>query len=94
MSEAIDILKSEKPVLMGKFGVEEIALFGSAARGEETPESDIDILVKRKIQTLENYFNILDCLESKLHRKIDLVTLHSGLSERFLRIIKKDLIYV
>lgn len=79
---------------MAKFGVEEIALFGLAARGEETPESDIDILVKRRIQTLENYFSLLDYLESKLHRKIDLVTLHNGLSERFLRVIKKDLVYV
>ena len=33
------------PVLL-PFGVEEIALFGSVARGEETVESDLDILVR------------------------------------------------
>jgi hypothetical protein len=94
MSATLDILKAEKPVLMRDFGVEEIAVFGSVARGDEHTGSDVDILVKRKIQTLDNYFKILDYLESKLHRRIDLVTLHTGLSERFLRVIKKDLVYV
>ena len=30
---------------LNKFGVKSLALFGSVARGEETPESDVDILV-------------------------------------------------
>ncbi len=94
MTSALEILRSEKTLLQEKFGVEEIAVFGSTARGEETSESDIDILVKRKIQTIDNYFSLLDYLEKRLHKRIDLVTLHSGLSQRFLKIIKKDLVYV
>ena len=94
MYNPVEILKTEKPILMEKFGVEEIGLFGSFARGENLPDSDVDILVKRKIQTLDNYFSLLDYLESKFHKKIDLVTYHSGLSERFLNLIKKDIIYV
>ena len=90
----IESIKFEKPYLQEHFGVEEIALFGSYARGEEKTESDIDILVKMNVKTLRNYFSILDYLEAKFHKKIDLVTKHDQLSERFLRIVNKDIIYV
>ena len=90
----IDSIKSEKAFLQDNFGVEEIALFGSYARGEETMNSDVDILVKMKIKTLHNYFSLLDFLESKFHKRIDLITKHNNLSERFLRVISKDMIYV
>ena len=90
----IDSIKAEKPYLQAHFGVEEIALFGSYARGDETADSDVDILVKMKTKTLGNYFSLLDFLEAKFHKKIDLVTKHTNLSERFLRVISKDIIYV
>jgi predicted nucleotidyltransferase len=90
----IDTIKTEKPYLQKQFGVEEIALFGSYARGEENPDSDVDILVKMDKKTLGNYFSLLDYLEAKFHKKIDLITKHENLSERFLRMINKDIFYV
>lgn len=87
-------IKADKPYLQEHFGVEEIALFGSYARGDEKPDSDVDILVNTKIKTLKNYFSLLDYLEAKLHKKIDLVTKHNNLSERFVNLINKDIIYV
>lgn len=90
----LDLIRTEKPYLQAHFGVEEIALFGSYARDEAKSESDVDILVNMKIKTLGNYFSLMDYLEMKLQKKIDLVTKHSNLSERFVRIINKDLIYV
>lgn len=90
----INSIKAEKPYLQEHFGVEEIALFGSYARGEETTDSDLDIMVKMETKTLNNYFLLLDFLEAKFQKKIDLVTKHANLSEQFLRIINKDIIYV
>ncbi len=90
----IESIKTEKPYLQEHFGVEEIALFGSYARGDETEESDIDIMVKISMKTLKNYFSLLDYLEAKFKKKIDLVTNHKNLSERFIRIISKDIVYV
>jgi predicted nucleotidyltransferase len=92
--QIIASIKAEKPYLQEHFGVEEIALFGSYARGEENADSDVDILVKMKIKTLGNYFSLLDYLEAKFRKKIDLVTKHTGLSERFVHLINKDIIYV
>lgn len=90
----IDSIKAEKAYLEQHFGVEEIALFGSYARGEESESSDLDILVKLKAKTLNNYFSLLDYLETKFQKKIDLVTKHNNLSARFLTLINKDIIYV
>lgn len=90
----LELIKAEKPFLRAQFGVEEIALFGSYARGDQKSGSDVDIFVSIKNKTLGNYFSLMDYLEKKLHKKIDLVTRHNNLSERFVRIINKDLIYV
>ncbi|MBQ6765469.1 MAG: nucleotidyltransferase domain-containing protein [Paludibacteraceae bacterium] len=56
--------------------VEKAYLFGSCSRGEETPDSDIDILV-----TLDytkpiglKYFGMICDLEKTLGRKVDLVS--------------------
>ena len=51
-------------------------LFGSFARGEETPDSDVDILVtydrKTKVGLLKHAAMIID-LEKMLQRNVDLV---------------------
>ena len=51
-------------------------LFGSFSRGEETPDSDIDILVQyddnAKISLLY-ISHLIGLLEKLLHRKVDLV---------------------
>lgn len=90
----IESIKAEKPYLQEHFGVEEIALFGSYACGEKKADSDVDILVKMKVKTLRNYIGIIDYLQAKLKAKVDLVPKNDNLSERFLRLITKDIIYV
>jgi len=90
----IETIRAEKPYLQKAFGVEEIALFGSYARDEARPGSDIDILVKMNDKSLSGFIGIIDFLQGKLHHKIDLVTKHKYLSERFLKIANKDIIYV
>jgi uncharacterized protein len=62
-------------------GVREVRVFGSVARGEERPESDVDLLV-----TLEPGRTLLDLarlelqLEQLLGRPVDVVT-EGGLRE-------------
>ena len=52
-------------------------IFGSYARGEETPESDVDILVEfdkdARVSLMKHAGMIVD-LEHKLRRPVDLVT--------------------
>lgn len=43
--EILAILRNSREELRREFGVESIALFGSVARGDAGPRSDIDVLV-------------------------------------------------
>jgi predicted nucleotidyltransferase len=68
-------LAESKPTLVQRFGVVSLALFGSTARDEAVPGSDIDILVSFEgPATSERYFGVLFYLEDLLGRPIDLVT--------------------
>lgn len=73
--EVLDILRTHKPTLAERFGVTELALFGSFARDEANDKSDIDILVKfDKPATSKTYFGVQFYIEDLLGRRVDLVT--------------------
>ena len=55
-------------------GVSSICLFGSVARGEDTPESDIDIAVRMPHDMLAKY-RIRGIMESHFNRRVDLTWL-------------------
>jgi predicted nucleotidyltransferase len=46
LNEIKTILQAQKPYLAEKYGVTEIGVFGSYVRGEQQPNSDVDILVE------------------------------------------------
>lgn len=78
------------------YGVRRISLFGSTARGEETPESDIDVLVlfeepRRKPLSLLTWVRIERELGERLGRKVELVS-EKALSRHIRPIIEKDLV--
>lgn len=50
-------------------------LFGSAARGEERPESDLDLLVRLRRDDQETRAGIVDDLEAAGGRRVHLVSL-------------------
>ncbi|MCX7044041.1 MAG: nucleotidyltransferase family protein [Candidatus Sumerlaeota bacterium] len=56
-------------------GAREVCVFGSFARGEEKPESDIDFLVKAGEKTSAWFpTGLIMDLEALLGRKVDVVT--------------------
>jgi predicted nucleotidyltransferase len=90
----IESIAAEKPYLRKHFGVEEIALFGSYARGEENADSDIDILVSINKPSYSLLMGLYTYLENRLNKKVDLLRKGPHVSERFLKHINNDLIYV
>ncbi len=62
---------------LGSQPVKKAWLFGSCSRGEETPGSDVDILVEYDRQntriSLMRMAGIMLGLEDLLHRKVDIV---------------------
>lgn len=57
-----------------QYNVKYIGLFGSYIRGEQTPESDLGILVEfSKTPTLFQFINLENYLSDNLGIKVDLV---------------------
>jgi len=66
-----------------RHGALRLRLFGSVARGEERPDSDIDLLVTmRDDRGFDDYLALAEELEHLLGRKVDLVS-ERGLSPYF-----------
>jgi len=54
-------------------GVRKLGLFGSVARGEHTPNSDVDVLLSLDQWTWNKWCRVWDFLEDNLGVKVDLV---------------------
>ena len=73
--EVLNMLRAHKPILSQRFGVTELALFGSVVRNQVTKDSDIDILVRFDgPATSKAYFGTQFYLEDLLGYPVDLVT--------------------
>ncbi len=74
-SEALSALRAHKSELVSRFGVVDLALFGSVVRDEASPDSDIDILVHFDGPAdSERYFGVQFFIEDLLGHPVDLVT--------------------
>jgi len=92
-TEIIDFLKSEKTFLSNEFGVVNIGLFGSFAKGEQTADSDIDILVELKEPRFDWLAGLKIYLEQIFEKKIELVRKSDLLKSHFIRRVEKNIIY-
>ncbi len=88
-------LEAAAPALRSQYGVTKIGIFGSFARGEQTPKSDVDVLVDfaQGYATLHNFVGLSDHLETLFHRKVDLLT-ESSLSNLIRPYIEMDVIWI
>ncbi len=64
--------------MAAQFGASRLRVFGSVARGEETPDSDVDFLVElpRGYDLFTQRMPLTLGLQDLLHRKVDLVPEH------------------
>ncbi|MCL6642408.1 MAG: nucleotidyltransferase family protein [Candidatus Bipolaricaulota bacterium] len=60
-------------------GVHRLGVFGSFARGEQTEQSDVDILVQFAPgkKSFDNFIRLASLLEELLHQRVELVTFES-----------------
>jgi predicted nucleotidyltransferase len=88
-NDVLSILHKHEDELREKFGVESLALFGSVARDEARPDSDVDLLVEfNRPVGLFGLAALQQRLESLFGCKVDLGTPHSlrpGMKERVLQ---------
>jgi hypothetical protein len=99
MSKALDkadilkYLKEHYPQFEKKYHVQKIGLFGSYARDEAKPDSDVDIFVQMH-PSLYDIVAIKEQIEKDLNTKVDIIREHKNIKPFLLKMIQKDLIYV
>lgn len=88
-----DLLQEKRKDIIeiaSKHGAFNLRIFGSVARGEETPNSDIDFLIDYNLDKISPWFpgGLLADLEDLLGCKVDIVTekgLHDFIKQRILK---------
>jgi predicted nucleotidyltransferase len=60
-----------------QFGVRSLGLFGSAARDQSTPASDLDFVVEFERNTFDAYMGLKEFLENLFDCPVDLVLAHT-----------------
>ena len=93
LSEIKHQLTILKPILQQKYPVENIAIFGSYARNEQTETSDVDVMIELNGKIGIDFFRMADEIEDYLGLKTDVAS-KNGIKSRYFEIIKNDLIYV
>lgn len=92
--ETLALLSRHQGEMMQRFGIKSLALFGSIARDEAGPESDVDVLVEFEGRTTaDGYFGIWTYLEQLLGVKVDLAT-HAMIKPWMWHHIEKEIRHV
>ncbi len=70
-----EITEKISPILR-EYRIKKASIFGSVSRGEDTPKSDVDLLVEFDRDAkmgLYEYMDMKEKMEQSLHRKVDVV---------------------
>ena len=89
-------LSSHKTEFAENFGIQQIGIFGSYARDEQTEDSDIDILIKMAPGTeriFEKRLALRDLLKDYFMRKVDICH-EQAIKPIFRDMIFKEVVYV
>ena len=75
MPYTVDEIRERTGPIAKSYGIKQVNLFGSYARGEATKESDIDLYIdKGRLKSLIQYFSFVLELEKAFGCHVDVVT--------------------
>jgi predicted nucleotidyltransferase len=92
-NEYLSKLRQFRQLYSTEYGIERIGVFGSAARGEQTPESDVDIYYEGKSMGLKSLVELPELLEKILDAPVDVIRKHENLRPAFIKRIMRDIVY-
>lgn len=85
------LIEQNRETLM-RLGVRRLGLFGSCARGEATPASDLDFVVEFTEKSFDAYMDVKAFLEDLFGCRVDLV-LADTIKPRLRPIIQRETVY-
>jgi predicted nucleotidyltransferase len=87
-NKQIGMIRRKIIPILKEHDVKRAALFGSFARGDETSQSDIDLLIEfRGSKSLFDLVALKQALEAKTHKNVDVLTyraLHPSIRDHIL----------
>ncbi len=86
-------LRTLKPALQEKYGVSELALFGSYSRDEQTSESDIDIMIDFNKPVGIEFFDVVYLLKDLFESTEVQIVSKKAIKEKYYNRLKEDLLY-
>jgi len=94
LDEVLKVLKKNKLAFGEKFGVTSIGVFGSLARNDHRPSSDVDIVVRMSKPDLFNMVHIKEELEADYQTKVDIVHYRKKMNAFLKERIDTEAVYV
>lgn len=91
--ECFERLHEAAPYIQKEFGVESLCVFGSMARGDNKPGSDVDVFVEMPPDAFQS-IGLQQYLQDLLGVSVDLIRKHKYLRPFFLKQIERDGIYI
>ena len=92
-ADYIQLLRQYKESSSEKYGIKRIGIFGSVARGEQTENSDVDIVVSLVQPRLFNLVHIKDDLQQLFGCPVDIVRERDNMDILLKNCIQRDGIY-
>ena len=89
----IEILQDYKKEAAEQYGILDIGVFGSAARGEVREDSDVDVVIRILNPELFLLVGIKNELEKRLLRPVDIVTYRENMNQFLKERIDTEAIY-
>ncbi|MDN5935873.1 MAG: nucleotidyltransferase family protein [Nitrosospira sp.] len=92
--DVLAILRRFKEVCGESYGIARIGVFGSVARGDPKPDSDIDIVYETDMPNLFRASHMRQELEALMGRHVDVIRLRPHMNPKLKARIQREARYV
>lgn len=88
----LERLRAALPSLRERYAIDSLSLFGSVARGDDGPDSDVDLTVSfRETPDLWAFIDLKDDLAAIVGRRVDLVSRRALKSRVLQRVVGEEI---
>ena len=92
--QVMALLSEHLPEWRRLYGIQELALFGSLARNQASPDSDVDLCVSLDPPNPFALVHFQQAVEQQLGRRVDVVTRWPGMNPALKEEIERDAISI
>lgn len=85
-----ELLREKYPHLIAEYGVKRLGLFGSHAKGEQSEESDVDLVAEFEKPIGLRFIEFAEYIENILGKKADILTIE-GVRQITVKKIAQDI---